>query len=193
MMANPIIYSTTTQMGIDINNVFLLDTKTYPEYPAPPFYTGEQAWGTDGSAWVYCTASQTLSAGMVVIVSEVPGSWSVAPIGGATVATAPTGDLLGVVGGATGSVGVPAPTGTQTGAYFWLQRSGNAQNVKTAATTTKDAQLYSSPTVAGQVTSSAGGAGTTYQVNGLVISQATGSAAGPNTGILNWPVVGTSA
>src|ERR1700721_2954480 len=189
-MANPIIYSTTHQSGIDINSVFYLDTASHPEYPAPPFYPGEQAWGTDGSAWVYSTASQTLGAGMVVIVSEVPGSWSVAPIGGATVATAPTGDLLGVVGGATGTVSVGAPSGTQTGSYFWIQRAGNAQNVNCAASTTKDAQLHSSATVSGQVSSSGGGTGTTYNVNGMVISQATGSTAGPNTAILNWPVVG---
>jgi hypothetical protein len=188
-MANPIIYSTTTQAGIDINHVYYQDT-SYPEYPAPPFYPGEQAWGTDGSAWVYCTASQTLAPGTVVIVSEVPGSWSVAPIGGGTIATAPFGDLLGVVGGATGSVAVSQPTGTQTGSYFWVQRAGNAQNVSCAASTTKDAQLHSSATVSGQVTSSAGGSGTTYNVNGIVISQATGSLAGPNTAILNWPVVG---
>ena len=189
-MANPIIYSTTTQMGIDINSVFLLDTAGHPEYPAPPFYPGEQAWGTDGSSWVYCQASQTLSAGYVVIVSEIPGSWSVAPIGGATVATSPTGDLLGVIGGAPGTIGIPAPTGTQTAAYFWIQRSGNAQNVITAASTTKQAQLHSSATVAGQVSSSGGGSGTTYNINGMIISQATGSTAGPNTAVLNYPVVG---
>lgn len=191
-MANPVIYSTTVQSGIDINSVFYLDTKSYPEYPAPPFYPGEQAWGTDGSAWVYATASITIGAGSVVIVSEVPGSWSVALIGGATVATAPGGDLLGVVGGATGSVSVGAPSGTQTGSYFWIQRAGNARNVSCAAATTQDAQLHSSATVAGQVTSSAGGTGTTYQVNGIVISQAAGSTAGPNTAVLNWPVVSTS-
>lgn len=191
-MANPIIYSTTTQSGIDINSVFFLDTSSHPEYPAPPFYPGEQAWGTDGSAWTYATASQTLAAGVVVLVSEVPGSWSVAPIGGATVATAPTGDLLGVVGGPSGTVAVGAPSGTQTGAYFWIQRAGNAQNVSCAASTTKDTQLHSSATVAGQVTTTAGGTGTSYNVNGMVISQATGSAAGPNTAVLNWPSVGTT-
>jgi hypothetical protein len=191
-MANPIIYSTTVQAGIDINSVYLQDTKTL-EYPAPPFYTGEQAWGTDGSAWVYCTASQTLSAGLVVIISEVPGSWSVAPAGGATIATAPTGDLLGVVGGATGSVVVPAPTGAQTASYFWVQRAGNAQNVNCAASTTKQAQLHSSATIGGQVTSTTGGTGTSYNINGLIISQATGSTAGPNTAVLNWPVVGLTS
>jgi hypothetical protein len=191
-MANPIIYSTTTQSGIDINSVFMLDTAGHPEYPAPPFYPGEQAWGTDGSAWVYATASQTLPAGDVVIVSEVPGSWSVAPIGGATIATAPTGDLLGVVGGPSGTVAIPAPSGTQTASYFWIQRAGNAQNVSCAASTTKDTQLHSSATVAGQVTVTAGGSGTSYNVNGMVISQATGSLAGPNTAVLNWPVVGAT-
>jgi hypothetical protein len=186
------IYSTTAQSGIDVNSVFVLSTGT-PEYPRPPFLPGELAWGTDGSEWVYCTASITIAAGSVVIVSAVPASWSVALIGGATVATAPTGQLIGVTGGATGSVVIPAPVSPQTGTYFWVQRAGNAQNVQSAASTTKNAQLYSSATVAGIVSSTGGGAGTTYQINGLVISQATGSTAGPNTAILNYPVVGAGA
>jgi len=190
-MANT-VYSTTTQEGIDINAVFIQSTGT-PEYPAPPFLPGEMAWGLDGSEWVYCTASVTIAPGSVLLISAVPGSWSVALIGGATVATAPTGQLLAVSGGTTGSVAIPAPASPQTGCYFWAQRAGNCPNVKTAASTTKNAQLYSSATTGGTLSSSAGGAGTTYQINGLVVSQATGSAAGPNTAILNYPVVGTSA
>jgi hypothetical protein len=194
MMANPAIYSTINAEGIDINSVFFLDPGT-PEYPRPPFLPGTPAWGTDGSAWVYCTASITLGIGSVCVISEVPGSFSVALIGGATIAAtaAPIGDLVGVVSGSQGSLVVGAPSGTQTGAYFWLQRAGLCQGLSTAATTTKNAQLYSSATVKGQLSSSAGGAGTTYQINGIVVSQATGSAAGPNTGVLNWPVVGSSA
>lgn len=192
-MAAAAIYSTLNESGIDINTVFTLDPKGTPEYPAPPFIPGTLAWGTDGSFWVYCTSSITIGAGSVVVVSEVPASWSVALIGGATVATAPTGDFLGVVGGSLGTLVVPAPSGTQSGNYFWVQRGGNCPNINTAATTTKDAQLYSSATVAGRVSSSAGGAGTTYQVNGIVVSQAAGSTAGPNTAILNFPVVGASA
>jgi len=191
------IYSTTAQAGIDVNYVFVASPTPSgiwgPDYPAPPFPVGELAWGTDGSEWVYCTASITIAPGSVVQVSEVPGSWSVALIGGATVATAPTGRLLAITGGNTGSVAIPAPVSPQTGTYFWAQRAGNVPNVKSAASTTKNAQLYSSATTAGIVSSSAGGAGTTYQVNGLVISQATGSAAGPNTAIANYPVIGASA
>jgi hypothetical protein len=188
------IYSTTAQEGIDINAVFTLDTNT-PEYPRPPFITGELAWGTDGSEWVYCTASITIAAGSVVLISQVQGSWSVALIGGSTLTAAgnATGLLVGVVGGSQGSLLVPAPTGTQTGQFFWVQRAGNAFNVKTLATTTKLAQLHSSATLAGVLTSTGGGTNTTYQVNGIVISNATGSAAGPNTAILNYPVVGLTS
>jgi len=185
------IYSTTAQEGIDINSVFIQDSST-PEYPAPPFVAGELAWGTDGSEWVYCTASITIAASSVVRVSEVPGSWSVALIGGATVASPPTGDLIGVVGGAKGTVAIPAPTGTQTATYFWVQRAGNCPNVNCAASTAVNTVLHSSATVGGQVTSTAGGAGTSYQLNGIVISQATGSTAGPNTAVLNYPAVGVT-
>jgi hypothetical protein len=184
------IYSTTAQEGIDINSVFILSTGT-PEYPRPPFLPGELAWGTDGSEWVYVTSSITIAPGSVLVVSPVPASWSVALIGGATVATPQTGALVGVSGGASGTLPVPAPTGTgQTANFFWMQRAGNAPNVSSAASTTDYTALHSSATVGGQVTSTAGGSNTTYLVNGMVISQATGSAAGPNTAILNYPTIG---
>jgi hypothetical protein len=182
------IYSTTTQEGIDINSVFLVDT-SFPEYPAPPFIPGQLAWGTDGSEFVYCTASVTISAGSLVLISSVMSSWSVAPTGG-TVATAPTGQLLGVVGGSLGSAFVPAPAGTQKASYFWVQRAGNAPNVRTTATATKNVALFTSATTTGAVSSTGGGAGTTYGVTGLVISNNNGSTAGPNTAVLNYPIVG---
>jgi hypothetical protein len=188
------IYSTTAQEGIDINSVFVLSSGT-PEYPAPPFIPGELAWGTDGSEWVYCTASITIAAGGAVVISAVPGQWSVALIGGATIAaaSAPVGQLVGVVGGALGSMFVPAPVAPQTATFFWVQRAGNCPRLNSAATTTKNSQLFSSATTAGVVAAVAGGVGTTYQINGAVISQAAGSTAGPNTAVLNYPVVGASA
>lgn len=185
------IYSTLNECGIDINSVYIQSTGT-PEYPAPSFVPGTLAWGTDGSEWVYCTASITIGAGKVCIISEVPGSWSVALIGGATVTTPLTGDLVGIMGGSNGSLVVPAPVSPQTGTYFWLQRAGIAQNVATAASTTKNAQLYSSATTGGSLSSTAGGSATTYLVNGIAITQATGSAAGPNTAVLNFPVIGAT-
>lgn len=188
------IYSTQNMEGVDVNQVFILDTGT-PEYPRPPFNPGVKAFGTDGSEWVYCTASITIANGSVVLISQVQNSWSVALIGGSTLTASSnaTGLLVGVVGGSQGSMVVPAPTGTQTGTFFWVQRAGNCPNVKTLATTTKLAQLHSIATVAGTLFSTGGGTNTTYQVNGIVISNATGSAAGPNTAILNYPVVGATS
>src|SRR5450432_2362165 len=135
------IYSTSNSEGVDVNSVFMLDTSTL-EYPRPPFGLGTICFGTDGSSFVYCTASFTLSAGSVVLISNTPGNWSVANTGGATVATAPTGTLVGVVAGSTGTMVVPAPSGTQTGSFFWVQRLGNAPDCNTAASTTKNVQLY---------------------------------------------------
>ena len=183
------IYSTTNETGIDVNSVFILSTGT-PEYPRPPFTPGTLAWGTDGSEWVYCTASITIAAGSAVLVSAVPGSWSVALLGGASLASYPIGQPIGVVGGSSGTLVVPAPASPQTGTYFWVQVAGNCPNVKTVASTTANAQLYDSASTAGSVSSTSPGTASGFQVTGMVITQATGSAAGPNTAYLNNPTVG---
>lgn len=185
------IYSTTAQEGIDVNSVFILDTKGTPEYPRPPFVPGTLAWGTDGSEWVFSTASISIAAGQVVQFSAVPGSWSVSLIGGSA-AAAPFGSLVGVVGGSLGTMVVPAPSGTQVGTYFWTQVAGNAPNVKTLASTTVNAQLYTVAATAGSLFSTTPGTGSGSQVTGIVITQATGSAAGPNTATLNNPTVSTA-
>lgn len=185
------LYNTSTKEGVDINAVFLQSTGT-PEYPAPPFLPGELAWGSDGSEWVYCTSSITIAPGSVLLVSAVPGSWSVSLIGGASLAAYPIGQLIAVAGGGTGSVVVPAPASPQTANYFWAQRAGNCPNVKTLANTTKNALLYDVVATAGAVFSTSPGTASGHQVSGMVITQATGSAAGPNTAVLNYPVVGAA-
>jgi len=201
------IYSTTAQQGIDINSVFLLDLGAAPEYPSPPFLPGELAWGTDGSEWVYCTASQTIAAGNAVLISQFPGSWSVAPLVGATVTqvgpppftgapgtvttTTMYGALVGVVGGSNGSLVVPAPSGTQTGAYFWVQRAGNCPNLAMNGSGGTFTELHSTST-AGSVSSAGGGVGTTVMVNGMIWTIATASATGPNPAILNYPAIAYS-
>lgn len=186
------MYSTAAKAGVDINQIFYLDSSAL-EYPgAPPFPLGENAWGTDGSEWVFVTSTVAVGPGAVCLVSAVPGSWLVAPVGGAAVASAPTGQYLGVQGGSAGTNSVAAPSGTVTASYFWLQRNGNCPNVSCAASTTANALLHTSATVAGQVSAAGGGAGTTYQVNGMVITQAAGSVAGPNTAVLNWPTAGAT-
>ena len=189
------IYSTSNKEGVDVNQVFILDPVGTPEFPAAPFGVGDLCWGTDGSEFVYCTASITLAGGSVVLISTTASSFSVALVGGSSVTAAGnvTGMLVGVTGGTSGSLAVPAPSGTQRGTYFWVQRAGNAPNVKTLATCVKLTTVYSSATLAGVVTTTNGGTNTAYQITGLVISNANGSVNGPNTAVLNYPVVGLTA
>lgn len=182
------LYNTSNLEGVDINQVFILNPTGTPEIPRPPFATGQLAWGTDGTEWVYCTASVSIPAGSVVTVSAVPASWSVAMIGGAT-AGGLVGAFLGVVGGSQGSMLVPAPAAPQTGTFFWVQVFGNCPNVRTLASTTANAALFSVAATAGAVFSTTPGTGSGISITGMVISQATGSVAGPNTAILNNPTI----
>lgn len=183
------IYGTTAQQGIDINNVFYLDTTGHPEYPAPPFIPGELAWGTDGSEWVYSTSSVSIAAGSVVIFNMTPGSWSVAPVTSA-LAVAGFGQLLGVVGGSQGTMLVGAPSGTQTGSYFWVQRAGNAQAVLDGTVATLNKQLATSTLSGGLGTAVTS---TTAAVNGIVFSQTAATVGNVYPAVLNYPVVGTAS
>lgn len=184
------IYSTQNESGIDINNVFSLSTGT-PEYPAPPFLPGTLAWGTDGSSWVYSTASITIAAGSLVSFSLTAGSWSVALVTSTTAAagaagTSKLGTLLGVVGGSQGSLVVPAPSGSVTGTYFWVQRSGNVPKLLTANSINANVLLHTSA-VGGLVGTSSSSA--TVQVAGIVFSQTAAASATGYTAVANYPTI----
>lgn len=180
------IYNTANKEGVDINAVFILDAAGTPELPGPPFLNGECAFGTDGSQWVYATASLTIAAGSLVIFAGTPGSWSVAPLTN-TLASAKLGSLLGVVGGSKGSMVVPAPSGTQTGCYFWVQRGGNVPKLLTANSINANVLPHSSA-VGGLVGTST--QSVTTQINGLVFSQTAAASASGYNAIANWPTVG---
>lgn len=180
------IYSTTTQSGIDVNNVFALDP-SYPEYPAAPFLPGELAWGTDGSEWVYCTSVVSLAPGSALLINSSPGSWSVAALSN-TNGRGANGQLVGVSGGATGSVTVQAITGTQTGTYFWVQRAGNAQKLLSANSIAATTALHTSAT-GGEVGTAS--SGTSAAISGVVFSASVAPSAGANA-ILNYPTVGAN-
>lgn len=185
------IYNTTTQSGIDINSVFIQSPGT-PEYPAPPFTPGQLAWGTDGSEWVYATASVTINAGSLVVFSLTAGSWSVAPLtstlaGPGAAGTSKIGSLVGVVGGSQGSMVVPAPASPQTGTYFWVQRAGNVPKLLTANSINANVVLHTSA-VGGLVGTSV--LSTSVQVAGIVFSQTAAASASAYTAVANYPTIG---
>ena len=181
------IYSTTTQEGIDINNVFYLDTKSAPEYPAPPFLPGELAWGTDASEWIFSQATISIAPGSAVVFSApAAGSWSVTLLTNTNGRTL-YGAYVGITGGATGSVTVQAPSGTQTNSYFWVQRAGLAPSVLVGYNTITLNSTVATSATAGQFGINI--AATTATINGIVFSKTSGSASsGP--AVLNYPTVG---
>ena len=199
------IYSTTAQQGIDVNAVYYLDPVNAQEYPAPPFQPGELAWGNEGSEWVYVMASltSTLLPGMGALISTSiapgynlqqafgAGIWSVSPIGSA--ATVPYGQAVGIVGGSVGTQTVLPPSGSQTGAYFWLQRAGNVPNMifgpQAGATGTINVAVFSTPTASSGGFNTVPGTGS-YYISGLTFTNATASVTGPNSGFANYPWVG---
>lgn len=145
------------------------------------------AWGTDGSEFVYCTASVTIGSGNVVIINGTPGSWSAAVLTN-TLARAGFGQLLGVMGGSNGSLFAGAPSGTQTGSFFWIQRAGNAQQVLVGLSLSANTQAHSS-TLAGGL-GATGGVGTSASINGIVFSTIAGTVGSRFAAILNYPVAG---
>lgn len=183
------LYNTSNMEGVDINAVFILNAVGTPEIPRPPFAPGQLAWGTDGTEWVYCTSSVSIPAGSAVVISAVPASWSVALVGGATAGATQLGMFIGVVGGSQGSMLVPAPAAPQTATFFWTQVFGNCPNVRTTATATVGNPLFSVAATGGALSTASPGTGSGFSITGMVISQAAGSVAGPNTAILNNPTV----
>ena len=137
-----------------------------------------------------CTSSITIASGSVVLISATPGNWSVSLLTNTNGRTG-FGQLLGVTGGATGSVNIPSCGTNVTGNFFWVQRAGNAQRVLSSYTLGTTFALVHTSTVGGEV-GATGGVGTSAQVAGLVFSVVpTATAAGYNA-ILNYPTVGTA-
>lgn len=182
------LYNTSNKEGVDVNAVFILDPVGTPEIPAPPFNPGERCFGTDGSAWVYCTASITIAAGSLVVMSGTPASWSVALLQN-TLGRADFGQKIGVVGGSQGSMVVPAPTGTQQAAYFWAQVGGNIPKLLTSASINANVALHTSA-IAGKVGASV--AGTTATVAGIVFSQTAAASGTGYNAIATSPTVGVA-
>src|SRR5271154_6777073 len=60
-MATPVFYQTLNMVGIDPTTYYTWTASTTPETPAPPFIQGTQAFGSDGSQFVFVQASTSIS------------------------------------------------------------------------------------------------------------------------------------
>lgn len=146
-------------------------------YPQLPFAAGSTASGNCFSDFVYVVAGSGFGAGTAVVDGSAvvfDGTFAATLAAGTT---PKVGQFIGVI---------RAPNTIAQGNGFWVQVCGQA-NIQVAASAA--ANTFLSTTTTAGVLGSAGGAGTTMKMTGIVINTANGGTAGPVEGTLNYPQV----
>lgn len=176
-MAQPAFYGTLNKDGVDMTVVYTVTASTTPETPAPPFLVGEQVFANNGSIFIFCQASTSISPNDFLAIKSSGQANSLTT----TNIAASGGVQIGVAPGATAGNGGTNPA-MLAGTYFWAALTGHQIPANAvAATTTSNVQLYTSAT-AGIVTSL-----TTSGValGGIVVVAS--ATANPQTFMLTWP------
>ncbi len=137
-MALPVFYQTLNMVGVDptlyYTNLATAGGSVTPEYPAPPFILGTQAFGSDGSQFIFVQASTSISLTDFVVISA---GTNVAPYTANAITTANAGSANGtnipVALGATGLIVRQSVTIIPAGAMFWACTKGNFIPATTSA------------------------------------------------------------
>lgn len=151
-MAQPNFYQTMNNVGVDPTVYYAVSASTTPETPAPPFLVGTQAFGSDGSQFVFVQASTSISLTDFVAINAgtAPNQYQANSITNTTVVSS-----LIVGMGSTGLVVRQSVTFIPAAAFFWALTRGQAVPATTSnglAANTPAVFLYTSAT-AGIVTS----------------------------------------
>lgn len=140
-MPTPNFYQTLSNVGVDPTVYYTNTASLTPETPAPPFLVGTQAFGSDGSQFVFVQASTSISLTDFVIINQ--GNNVNAYMANSVTTTNVTSSLA--VGlGSTGLVLKQSVTFIPAAAFFWALTRG--QNVP--ATTSATVLATNTPTVA---------------------------------------------
>lgn len=126
-MAQPVFYQTLSMVGVDPTLYFAVSASATPETPAPPFLVGTQAFGSDGSQFVFVQASTSISLTDFVIINQ---DNQVAPYQANSVTNTNVASSLAVGLGSTGLVLKQSVSFIPAAAYFWAMTRG--QNVPAA-------------------------------------------------------------
>lgn len=120
-MATPVFYQTLGNMGVDPTVYYAVSASTTPETPAAPFQPGTQAYGTDGSQFVFVQASTTINPGDFVAINI---GQAVSPYQANSVTNTNIAGSLVIGLGATGLVLRQSVTNIPAGAFFWACTRG---------------------------------------------------------------------
>jgi hypothetical protein len=148
-MAQPVFYQTLNMVGIDptiyYTNLATAGGSFTPEYPAPPYIAGTQAFGSDGSQFVFCQASTTINLTDFVIINAgdpsnagTVGSNNTYMANSATTALALTGSR-NVALASTGLVLKQSVSYIPAGAMFWACTRGQFIPASNSATNSNSA------------------------------------------------------
>jgi hypothetical protein len=147
-MAQPVFYQTLSMVGVDPTQYFAVSASATPETPAPPFLVGTQAFGSDGSQFVFVQASTSISLTDFVILNQGANVYGASYMAN-SITTTNVASSLAIGLGSTGLVLKQSVSFIPAGAYFWALTRG--QNVPAGtsfglASNTPGVILYTSAT-----------------------------------------------
>lgn len=151
-MAQPVFYQTLNMLGIDPTVYYNVSASATPETPAAPYLVGTQAFGSDGSQFVFVQASTSISLTDFVVINQgTPTS----PYQANSITNTNVQSSLAVGIGSTGLVLKQSVTFIPAAAFFWALTRGQYVPATTSnglATNTGGVALFTSAT-AGVLTS----------------------------------------
>ncbi len=139
-MSQPIFYQTLNMVGIDptlyYTNIATAGASVTPEYPAPPFIAGTQAFGSDGSQFIFVQASTSIALTDFVLITD---GTAVNPFMANSITTTNASQTSSAVNanmaiGSTGLILKQSVTIIPAGAMFWALTKGNFVPATNSAT-----------------------------------------------------------
>lgn len=136
-MAQPVFYQTLNMEGVDptlyYTNLATAGGSVTPEYPAPPFLVGTQAFGSDGSQFMFVQASTSISLTDFVVIA----GGSTAGYPGYLANSVTTTNVAASTAAYLGSSGLVLKQSVSfipAGAYFWALTRGQFVPATTSGT-----------------------------------------------------------
>lgn len=120
-MATPNFYQTMNNVGVDPTVYYAVSASVTPETPAPPFLVGTQAFGSDGSQFIFVQASTSISLTDFVMINAgvSPNQFQANSL---TITNVATSIPVGL--GSAGLVLRQSVTFIPAGAFFWALTRG---------------------------------------------------------------------
>lgn len=173
-MALPAPFIVQNELGIDLSQTYTVSTAT-PEYPGLPFAVGTRVVATNGSEWIFVTASATIAQYAAVWID--PTFAAVGPVGGSAGSRPEIG---------AGMVGFCQVAGVISGVSFWAMISGEPTILVSSAGIT--VPLYTNDT-AGTLTGTTNTASHSQIMGVVCVVTASGSTASATSCFAAFPVV----